>query len=335
MVQVTFAQEAELDLFTEQCFGPAFGHVLTTAVNLLLDEGYPAEAVLLELYMSGELSYTLGKIAELGLIEQSALHSRTSQYGSMSRGMRFMLPELRTKMLEGLEEIRSGQFAQEWAAEQAAGCHTLKTLGEAALSLPLRQMEQELRQALKGFPATQQAYLGRQQMPPQESSRQVAVARSPRGSLLSRLWDQLRGKPSRRAAAAPLSDSQVEEVLRHFLARAADDPALQEFGREREMTTHYVVHEPELEFYIRFQHTQVTCGLGPPPSPAEVRLETKAEVLDGMFTGRINAMRAAMTGRLSFGGDAKLAITIQKIQDDLCRLYVEARDEVTVSPSLH
>jgi ketol-acid reductoisomerase len=335
VVQVTFAQEAVLDLFTEQCFGPAFGHVLTSAINILLDEGYPAEAVLLELYMSGELSYTLGKIAEMGLIEQSALHSRTSQYGSMSRGMRFILPELRTKMLEGLEEIRSGQFAQEWAAEQAAGCPTLETLRETARSLPLRQMEQELRQALKGFPASQQAYASREDIPPQEPASEAAPAPAPRGSLLSRLWYQMRGKPSGRPAAAPLNESQREEVLRRFLARAADDPALQEFGREREMTTHYVLHEPELEFYIHFQHAQVTCGLGPPPSPAEVRLETKAEVLDGMFTGRINAMRAAMTGRLSFGGDAKLAITIQKIQDDLCRLYVEARDEVTVGPGLH
>ncbi len=38
--------------------------------------------------MSGELSYTMGKIAEFGLIEQAQLHSRTSQYGSISRGLR-------------------------------------------------------------------------------------------------------------------------------------------------------------------------------------------------------------------------------------------------------
>lgn len=43
---MTFAQEAELDLLTERCFGPAFGYVLTTAVDLLLEEGYPPEAVL-------------------------------------------------------------------------------------------------------------------------------------------------------------------------------------------------------------------------------------------------------------------------------------------------
>lgn len=146
-VEVTFAQEVELDLFNEQCFGPAFGQVLMAAVDLLLEEGYPPEAVLLELYMSGELAYTLGKIAELGMIEQIELHSRTSQYGSLSRGMRFILPELRARMREGLEEIRSGQFAQEWAAEQEAGCPTLEALKEAAHSLPLCQLEQELRRA--------------------------------------------------------------------------------------------------------------------------------------------------------------------------------------------
>ena len=148
VVEMTFAQEAELDLFTEQCFGPAFGQVLENAVDLLLKEGYPPEAVLLELYMSGELAYTMEKIAELGMIEQTALHSRTSQYGSMSRGIRFVLPELRARMREGLEEIRSGKFAREWAAEQEAGCPMLKMLKEAARSLPLYQVEREVRRAL-------------------------------------------------------------------------------------------------------------------------------------------------------------------------------------------
>ena len=148
VIEVTFAQEAELDLFTEQCFGPAFGQVLVNAVDLLLDEGYPPAAVLLELYMSGELAYTRGKIAELGLIEQTALHSQTSQYGSMSRGMRFIVPELRGKMREGLDEIRSGKFAREWAAEQEAGAPLLKMLRAAARSLPLYQVEREVRRAL-------------------------------------------------------------------------------------------------------------------------------------------------------------------------------------------
>jgi autoinducer 2 (AI-2) kinase len=116
----------------------------------------------------------------------------------------------------------------------------------------------------------------------------------------------------------------MEEVLRRFLADAAGDPALHEFSRGRQMTTHYVLQQPDLEFHLRFADGEVTGDLGPPPSPAEVRLETKAETLDEMLTGRTNAMRAAMTGKLSFSGDTKLAISIQQIQDDLKRLYTQA-----------
>ena len=150
VVEVTFAQEAELDLFTEQCFGPAFGRVLTTAVDLLLEEGYPPEAVLLELYLSGEFAYTMQKIADLGLIEQTTLHSPTSQYGSMSRGLRFSLPELRDRMREGLDEIRSGAFAREWTAEQAAGYPMLEMLRGAARQIPLHKIEQDVRRAVFG-----------------------------------------------------------------------------------------------------------------------------------------------------------------------------------------
>ena len=325
-VEVSFAQEAELDLFTEQCFGPAFGQVLTTAVDLLLEEGYPPEAVLLELYMSGELSYTLAKIAEMGLVEQSALHSRTSQYGSMSRGMRFILPELRSRMRVGLEEIRSGQFAEEWAAEQAAGAPTLAALKEAARSLPLHKLERELRQALGAGPG----------LPPSVGSRRRA-AQDSRGAMegpqaqkgtLRRLWQGVRGRPEAAPPAVTLSPSQMDEVLRHFLAEAGSDPALQAFGRGRRMTTHYRLRDTGLEFYLRFDDGQVSGSLGAPPSPAEVRIETDAAVLDGMLTGRLNALRAFMGGKLSFGGDSKLAITVQEVQDDLCRLYTRARDRV-------
>ena len=187
VAEVTFAQEAELDLFTEQCFGPAFGSVLTSSINLLLDQGYPPEAVLLELYMSGEFAYTLGKIAEMGLVEQAALHSTTSQYGSMSRGLRFQLPELRAKLREGLDEIRTGAFAQEWTEEQAQGSPTLEVLREAAREMPLHALEQELREALRTVPATGQPGCDAARRtpnpcrgrPPSPAARQAALVRRP------------------------------------------------------------------------------------------------------------------------------------------------------------
>ena len=120
----------------------------------------------------------------------------------------------------------------------------------------------------------------------------------------------------------------MEEVLRVFLGQAEQSAALRAFGQGRELTTHYLLRDTGLEFYMRFHDGEVSAGLGPPLSAAEVRLETESEVLDGMFTGRINAMRAFMSGKMSFSGEAKLAISIQQIQDDLCKLYTEARDIV-------
>ncbi len=348
-VEVTFQEEAELDLFTEQCFGPAFGHVLTTSVDLLLEAGYPPEAVLLELYMSGEFAYTLGKIAELGMVEQTALHSPTSQYGSMSRGMRFILPELRTKMQQGLEEIRSGQFAREWAAEQDAGQPTLRVLREAARSLPLHELEQELLRELAGggaasvqteLPASQsekgdRAKTERESLPTgavygePEAVDLVALIRDGLGRLVARFR-----KASQVAAGEEklTTDqgglSRLEQVLDRFLVLATSDPALQAYGQERVLTTHYVLSDAGVEFTMRFADGQVATEWGPPEEPAQVRLETTIEVLDGMFSGRINALRAAMTGKLSFSGETRLTIGIQQIQDDLRRLYVQARNEV-------
>ena len=338
VVEVTFAQEAELDLFTEQCFGPAFGQVLTTSVDLLVELGYPPEAVLLELYMSGELSYTMAKIAEMGLVEQSQLHSTTSQYGSMSRGMRFILPELRERMQQGLDDIRSGRFAEEWQAEQAAGCPTLQMLRQSARSLPLYRLEQQLRHALRGEPIPKEL-LEVAQMPPAATMGGAAVAIEratrpqaaprPREGLLSGLLTAVRGLLA--PAAAPsgaLSRQQLHQILQRFCALAAVDPALQAFAQGRRFTSHYVLGDADLGFYMRFADGAVQTGLGAPVPPAEVRLETTADVLDGMLTGRLNAMRAAMSGKLQFKGEAKVAMSQQQVQAELVRLYSQARGEV-------
>jgi ketol-acid reductoisomerase len=325
-VEVTFAQEAELDLFTEQCFGPAFGAVLTNAVDLLLEQGYPPAAVLLELYMSGEFSYTLGKIAEMGTIEQSQLHSRTSQYGSMSRGLRFRIPQLREKMREGLEEIRSGAFAREWAAEQAEGCPTLHMLRESARSLPLYRLEQELIEALHDVPQPQPMVTKRR------SGGDQTTAGAPRTGLLTQFGRALRGVIGRARSSTdagmglePLDESEMGDVLRGFVALAVEDGALKEFAAGRRVTTHYVLEDVGTAFYLGFRDGVVSGGLGEPPVRAEVRLTLGADVLDGMFTGRINAATAAMSGKISFNGDARLAMTVQRVQKDLTRLYREAR----------
>jgi ketol-acid reductoisomerase len=143
--------EASLDLFTEQCFGPAFGRVLASAVELLVEAGYPPEAVLLELYLSGELAYSFQKIRDVGLLKQMDFHSHTSQYGSLTRSARFgdLDPVLRTKMQEVLEEIRSGAFAKEWSGAQAAGAEMFERVRALRAELPVARWEQRAREAFR------------------------------------------------------------------------------------------------------------------------------------------------------------------------------------------
>lgn len=149
-IETTFEQEAHLDLFTEQVFGPAFGNVLRNSIKVLLEEGlYPPEAVMVEILLSGEFSYGLKEMAEFGIVEQMDHHSPTSQYGSMSHGATFMDERLPELMRKGLKEIQSGKFAREWARVQKRGKDPLKPLKEAARNMPFIQTEKKVRENLK------------------------------------------------------------------------------------------------------------------------------------------------------------------------------------------
>jgi len=145
-VKLTFKQEAELDLFNEQGFGPAFGRVLLTAIYTLLDAGYPPEAVLIEMYMSGEMSYTYQAMAKVGLVKQVGFHSQTSQYGSMSRGIRFRKLPLRPKMEEILKEIQSGDFTEEW--EKTLTKLKFKVIKFFATKQKINRVENQVRENL-------------------------------------------------------------------------------------------------------------------------------------------------------------------------------------------
>lgn len=326
VVEVTFSQETELDLFTEQCFGPAFGQVLVNAVELLIEQGYPPEAVLLELYMSGEFAYTLGKIAELGTIEQARLHSLTSQYGSLSRGIRFMNPDLRNKMLDGLNEIRDGTFAKEWEAEHAAGYPNLEHLRALAKQMPLYQWERNLRSSMGSAGVYRP---GKKASTTNEHTTEIDQTSKPSApGVLDNLITRLRGSRLSSVQLEPLELEKIPLVLDAFLASLSSDEPLKVFAKDRQLVVAYYLSDLDISFYMQFDGGQVAAGMGASPIGPQVQLETQSDILDGMFSGRLNPLRTAMSGRLRFSGDTAQALTIQRIQDDLCRLYQKARREV-------
>jgi len=146
-LEISMRQEAELDLFSEQGFGPAFGSLLMNSIQLLVEEGYPVEAILMELFMSGEFEYTLSKMTNMGLIEQMDFHSHTSQYGSMTRARRFAELPLREKLKQSLDEIRSGKFVDEWIKEQEQGLPTFKKLKDRRGLHPIVKWQNQTREA--------------------------------------------------------------------------------------------------------------------------------------------------------------------------------------------
>ncbi len=150
-IEMSMHDEATLDLFTEQGFGPAFGSVLMTAIDVLVEAGYPPEAVLLELYLSGEFAYSFEKMREVGMMKQMDFHSRTSQYGTFTRGARFMaLAEpIKERMSEVLEEIRSGSFADEWSTQQPKAAVLFEKIREARDKMPLANWDEATRTAFK------------------------------------------------------------------------------------------------------------------------------------------------------------------------------------------
>ncbi len=137
-------------------------------------------------------------------------------------------------------------------------------------------------------------------------------------------------------AQAPPSPVLLPAATREAMARiAADfvegivaDEAMRVFSRGRDVTLHFTLEDADCGFHFRLADGRVTGSLGAPRENADVNLRMRADVLDGMFTGRANPMEAAMEGRLAFTGDAAKAMTLQHLQDDLQRLYQAARAAV-------
>ncbi len=139
------------------------------------------------------------------------------------------------------------------------------------------------------------------------------------------------GEPAAAAAASeaasPEIASAMSSVVEAFVSGIAADGGLAEFSRDKDVTLHFLLNDLPIEFHFSLRAGTVSGAMTAPPEAPEVELRMRADVLDGMFTGRVNPMQAAMNGGLSFSGDTAKAMTLQQIQSDLSRIYQAARAE--------
>lgn len=141
--EVSIQQEAELTLFVQQAVIPAFHHIALTAASLMMEQGYPPEAVLLDVYLNGKFSDYIAEAGRVGLLGALGALDKTNQYGAFSRMDRFSELKLERLMEVTLEEIRGGDFAREWVQEFTDGHPRLNKLRKQQESLDLWDMEQQ------------------------------------------------------------------------------------------------------------------------------------------------------------------------------------------------
>ena len=143
-IEMTPHQEAVLDLAVEQVLSPALTHVNSSFVATMLEYGIPFEAILTELFLSGEVERNYGLLRSEGFVEQLNHHSPTSQYGQLSRRGRYDHLDMAATMKEITENINNGKFADEWDKESSAGYPVLKQLREEHAGDAIKSLEDDL-----------------------------------------------------------------------------------------------------------------------------------------------------------------------------------------------
>src|SRR5262245_43882397 len=116
MIETSFAEETETDLFGEQavlCGGVT--ELIRAGFETLVDAGYQPEIAYYECLH--ELKLIVDLIWEGGLSGMRYSVSDTAEFGDLTRGPQVIDAHVRERMRALLEDIRSGTFAKEWIAE--------------------------------------------------------------------------------------------------------------------------------------------------------------------------------------------------------------------------
>jgi ketol-acid reductoisomerase len=144
VLDTTFEEETETDLFGEQvvlCGGLV--ELIRNGYDTLVEAGYQPESAYFETLHEVKLIVDL--IYEGGIAAMNYSISDTAEYGEMSRGPRVITTQTKAEMERILGEIRSGDFAREWIAENEAGRPNFNRLRKQAEAHPIEKVGAELR----------------------------------------------------------------------------------------------------------------------------------------------------------------------------------------------
>jgi len=144
VIETTFAEETESDLFGEQavlCGGMT--SLVAAGFETLVEAGYQPEIAYFECLHEMKLIVDLMYEGGMKLMRYSI--SDTAEYGDLTRGGRVIGPEAKEAMKKILEDVRSGEFAKEWILENQAGRPVLLARRRQGAEHLIEKVGEELR----------------------------------------------------------------------------------------------------------------------------------------------------------------------------------------------
>jgi ketol-acid reductoisomerase len=144
VIETTFAEETETDLFGEQavlCGGAT--ELIVAGYDTLVKAGYQPEVAYYE--VMHEMKLIVDLLHEGGIAKMHNFISETAAWGDLISGPRVIDEHARAKMQDILTDIQDGTFANRWIAENEAGQPEYKKLMKADLDHPIEEVGARLR----------------------------------------------------------------------------------------------------------------------------------------------------------------------------------------------
>ena len=119
VIQTTFKEETETDLFGEQCvLCGGVTHLIQNGFEVLIEAGYQPEIAYFECFH--EMKLIVDLMYEGGMAKMRKSISDTAEYGDYTTGPKIITPEVKKAMKKALTEIQDGTFATNWLVENRA-----------------------------------------------------------------------------------------------------------------------------------------------------------------------------------------------------------------------
>jgi ketol-acid reductoisomerase len=147
VIETTFAEETETDLFGEQavlCGGTSA--LVKAGFQTLVDAGYQPEVAYFE--CMHELKLIVDLMYQGGLNYMRYSISDTAEHGDYTGGPKIVTDETKKAMKTMLDDIRSGEYARGWIAENAAGRPTFNKTRDAEQNQLIEQVGARLRKLM-------------------------------------------------------------------------------------------------------------------------------------------------------------------------------------------